>query len=60
MRALSKTFASTRALDEVDFDLRGGEIHALVGQNGCGKSTLIKVLAGYHQADPGAQIRLGR
>ncbi len=59
VRGLSKTFASTRALAEVDFDLRGGEIHALVGQNGCGKSTLIKVLAGYHQADPGAQIRLG-
>jgi ribose transport system ATP-binding protein len=59
VRALSKTFASTRALAGVDFDLRAGEIHALVGQNGCGKSTLIKVLAGFHQADPGAQIRLG-
>lgn len=58
VRGLSKTFASTKALDSVDLDLRGGEIHALVGQNGCGKSTLIKVLAGYHQADPGAEIRL--
>jgi ribose transport system ATP-binding protein len=58
VRGLSKTFVSTKALDGVDFDLRGGEIHALIGQNGCGKSTLIKVLAGYHQADPGAQIRL--
>ena len=58
VRGLSKTFVSMKALDGVDFDLRGGEIHALVGQNGCGKSTLIKVLAGYHQADPGVQIRL--
>ena len=52
VRRLSKTFLSMKALDGVDFDLRGGEIHALVGQNGCGKSTLIKVLAGYHQARP--------
>jgi ribose transport system ATP-binding protein len=58
VRGLSKTFVSTRALHQVDFDLRSGEIHALVGQNGCGKSTLIKVLAGFHQADPGARIRL--
>ena len=58
VRSLSKTFTSTRALVDVDFDLRAGEIHALVGQNGCGKSTLIKVLAGYHQADPGARISL--
>jgi ribose transport system ATP-binding protein len=59
VRGLSKTFVSTRALSNVDFDLRAGEIHALVGQNGCGKSTLIKVLAGFHQPDPGVEIRLG-
>ncbi len=59
VRGLSKTFVSTRALDDVDFDLRAGEIHALVGQNGCGKSTLIKVLAGFHQPDPGVEITLG-
>ncbi len=58
VRGLSKTFVSTKALSEVDFDLRAGEIHALIGQNGCGKSTLIKVLAGFHQPDPGAEIRL--
>jgi ribose transport system ATP-binding protein len=57
IRGLSKTFVGTKALDSVDFDLRSGEIHALVGQNGCGKSTLIKVLAGYHAADPGAEIK---
>lgn len=59
VRGLSKTFVSTRALNNVDFDLRAGEIHALVGQNGCGKSTLIKVLAGFHQPDPGVEITLG-
>ncbi len=58
IRGLSKTFPGTKALDHVDFDLRAGEVHALVGQNGCGKSTLIKVLAGYHQPDPGSEIRL--
>jgi ABC-type sugar transport system ATPase subunit len=51
---LSKTFGGTRALRDVSLDIAPGEIHALVGQNGCGKSTLIKTLAGYHQADPGA------
>jgi len=58
VRGLSKTFVSTKALDDVDFDLRAGEIHALIGQNGCGKSTLIKVLAGFHQPDPGVEIKV--
>jgi len=58
VRGLSKTFGSAMALNGVDFDLRAGEIHALIGQNGCGKSTLIKILAGFHQPDPGADIRL--
>ena len=50
---LSKTFGGTEALRNVDFDVRVGEIHALVGQNGSGKSTLIKILAGYHLPDRG-------
>jgi ribose transport system ATP-binding protein len=58
IRGLSKTFPGTRALDRVDFDVRPGEVHALIGQNGCGKSTLIKVLAGYHQPDSGTEIEL--
>ena len=58
IRKLSKTFLGQRALSDVDFDLRAGEVHALLGQNGCGKSTLIKCLAGYHEPDPGAEFRL--
>src|SRR4051794_6760233 len=54
---VSKTFAGTRALVDVDLDIRAGEVHALVGQNGSGKSTLIKLLAGYHQPDPGSVAR---
>ncbi|MGY1809525.1 sugar ABC transporter ATP-binding protein [Blastococcus sp. SYSU D00669] len=56
VRGLSKTFPGQRALVDVDLELQPGEIRALVGQNGCGKSTLIKVLAGYHEADPGAEV----
>jgi len=53
IQQLSKTFGGTRALRQVDLDIRPGEVHALVGQNGSGKSTLIKVLAGFHTPDPG-------
>ena len=51
---LSKTFPGQRALDDVDLEIAAGEIHALVGQNGSGKSTIVKILAGYHEPDPGA------
>ena len=53
---LTKTFPGTLALDNVDLDVRAGEIHALVGGNGSGKSTLIKILTGVYEADPGAQV----
>jgi len=46
MRGIVKDFAGTRALDDVDFDVRAGEAHALIGENGAGKSTLMNVLAG--------------
>jgi ribose transport system ATP-binding protein len=53
---LSKTFAVTRAVKDLDLEIRPGEIRALVGENGSGKSTVIKILAGYHTADPGARL----
>jgi ribose transport system ATP-binding protein len=54
LKAVSKSFGSTRVLHDVSLDITAGEVHALVGQNGSGKSTLIKILAGFHKADPGA------
>jgi ribose transport system ATP-binding protein len=50
---LSKSFAGTQALRDFDIDLHQGEVHALVGGNGSGKSTFIKILAGVYQADRG-------
>ena len=57
MSRLTKRFTATLALDNVDFDVRRGEVHALLGQNGAGKSTLIKILAGVYPADSG-EVRL--
>lgn len=48
---LTKYFGATLALDDVSLEVRGGEIHGLVGQNGSGKSTIIKCLSGYHSQD---------
>lgn len=59
LHGLSKTFGATRALADVDFDVRVGEVHGLVGRNGSGKSTLIKVLSGYHVPDPGGRLIIG-
>jgi ribose transport system ATP-binding protein len=56
---LSKTFPGTRALIDVSFAIQPGEIHALVGGNGSGTSTLIKILAGVYHADPGGTITVG-
>jgi ribose transport system ATP-binding protein len=49
LKGVVKRFGATLALDNVDFDLRPGEVHGLVGENGAGKSTLMKILSGYHR-----------
>ena len=53
MRGIIKHFPGAKALDGVDLDIRAGEVHCLLGQNGDGKSTLIKVLSGAHQPTDG-------
>jgi len=53
LRGISKSFGSVQALSDVDFEVRHGEVMALVGDNGAGKSTLIKCVAGIHSADSG-------
>ncbi len=53
LQGITKIFPGVKALDRVEFDLMPGEIHALMGENGAGKSTFIKVITGVHQAEEG-------
>lgn len=59
IKGLTKKFYGVRALDQVDFRLKKGTVHALMGENGAGKSTLMNVLAGIHQPDEGVIIYKG-
>jgi ribose transport system ATP-binding protein len=56
---LTKSFAGVRVLDDVSLRLTAGEVVGLIGQNGCGKSTLIKLLSGFHAPDTGARVHMG-
>ncbi|TML71173.1 MAG: sugar ABC transporter ATP-binding protein [Actinobacteria bacterium] len=56
LRGVTKSFGSVQALIDVDFEVRAGEVMALVGDNGAGKSTLIKCVAGIHPMDEGEVI----
>ena len=60
IRGASKNFLGVRALDDVSLALAGGEIHALLGEHGAGKSTLIKIITGVHQPDSGTMTLEGR
>src|SRR5579871_2611118 len=54
---VSKTFGGVKALDDVRFDVLPGEVLCLAGENGCGKSTLIKIITGVYQPESGAIMR---
>ena len=58
LRKVSKAFGGVQALNAVDFEVRAGEVHCLAGENGCGKSTLIKVVTGVHQPEQAELIEL--
>ena len=59
MRAIRKCFGETEVLRGVDFDVRAGEVHALVGENGAGKSTLMRIAAGIVRAETGSMAFRG-
>ena len=59
-RGVSKVFGAHLALDHVDFELKAGQVHALLGENGAGKSTLIKILTGVYHPDGGSVLLNGQ
>jgi D-xylose transport system ATP-binding protein len=59
LRGVSKSFGAVKALTEIDFEVHDGEVVALVGDNGAGKSTMVKTIAGIHPADEGQILFAG-
>ena len=60
MKGIDKSFPGVHALDHVDFEVRKGEVHALMGENGAGKSTLMKILTGIYSKDSGSIVYEGK
>lgn len=60
LEGITKTFGGIVALEDVDFEVKAGEVHALIGENGAGKSTLMKIATGVHSADRGRLLWKGR
>ena len=60
MTGIVKSFGPIKVLDDVNLEVRPGEIHALLGGNGAGKSTILKVLRGVHRPDAGTLEVLGK
>ena len=60
LQGITKIFPGVKALNQVHFQLRTGQIHALMGENGAGKSTFIKVITGVHQPEEGTMILRGK
>ena len=60
LRGVDKSFGPVQVLHGVDFELRPGEIHALIGENGAGKSTTMKIIAGYYDATAGETLWQGK
>src|SRR5690606_31481286 len=60
VKGVSKSFPGVKTLDQVEFTLRPGEVHALVGENGAGKSSLMKIISGVYQPDEGEITMFGQ
>ena len=60
VKDVSKTFPGVKALDHVNLQIGYGEVHGLIGENGAGKSTIIKIIAGIYEPDEGQVTFMGK